>query len=221
MTTKRLYIAYGSNLHRGQMAHRCPDAKVEGVTSIPDYTLLFRGSGVATIEPKKGDSVPIVVWSISKRDEMSLDVYEGFPRLYIKQDFTVELNGETVTAMAYIMTPGREIAEPPVHYYNTILTGYKDFGMDTAYLKKHADACKPKPQTPKVKVMNFAKLQKHGINTHICPRCGDYSMEKNLYHNSLSRFADIYVCPTCGMEEGIMAFKGEKNKFSEWYAANI
>lgn len=220
MTTKRLYIAYGSNLHRGQMAHRCPDATVEGVTSIPDYTLLFRGSGVATIEPKKGDSVPIVVWSISKRDEMNLDVYEGFPRLYIKQDFTVDLNGETVTAMAYIMTPGRPIAEPPKHYYDTIATGYKDFGLDMAYLKKHADKCKPKDPTPKERVMRFAKLQEHGINAHICPRCGEYSMERNLYHNATSRYAKIFVCPDCGMREAIMAFAGEKNRFSEWYAAN-
>ncbi len=149
MTTKRLYIAYGSNLHRGQMAHRCPDATVEGVSSIPDYTLLFRGSGVATIEPKKGDSVPIVVWNISKHDEQRLDIYEGFPHLYIKQDFKIKLNGESVTAMAYIMTPGRVIAEPPVHYYNTILTGYKDFGFDTAYLKSTAKACTPKRQQHK------------------------------------------------------------------------
>ncbi|MBO6231834.1 MAG: gamma-glutamylcyclotransferase [Ruminiclostridium sp.] len=219
MTAKRLYIAYGSNLHRGQMAHRCPDATVEGVASIPDYTLLFRGSGVATIEPKKGDSVPIVVWSISKRDERSLDIYEGFPRLYYKQDFTVELNGETVTAMAYIMTPGRPIAPPPPTYYETIHTGYADFGFDNDYLRKHAEKCEPKKPTPKERVMRFAKMQKHGINAHICPRCGDYSMEKNLYHNATSRFADIFVCPTCGTEEALMAFKGEKNKFSDWYAA--
>lgn len=220
MTTKRLYIAYGSNLHRGQMAHRCPDAKVEGVSSIPDYTLLFRGSGVATIEPKKGDSVPILVWSISKRDEQHLDIYEGFPHLYIKQDFTIELNGETVTAMAYIMTPGRKIAPPPATYYNTILTGYEDFGFDTGYLKKHADKCTPKKPTPKEKVLSFSKLQAHGINTHICPRCGKYSMDSNLYHNALSRFAKIYVCPTCGTAEALMDFTGKKNKFSEWYAAN-
>ena len=89
-----------------------------------------------------------------------------------------------------------------------------------AYLKKHADKCKPKDPTPKERVMRFAKLQERGINAHICPRCGEYSMESNLYHNATSRYANIYVCPDCGTQEAIMAFTGEKNRFSEWYAAN-
>ena len=40
--TGRRYIAYGSNLNRGQMALRCPDAKVVGTGEIKDYELLFR-----------------------------------------------------------------------------------------------------------------------------------------------------------------------------------
>ena len=42
--TGRRYIAYGSNLNRGQMALRCPDAKVVGTGEIKDYELLFRGN---------------------------------------------------------------------------------------------------------------------------------------------------------------------------------
>ena len=30
-SNKKLYVAYGSNLHLDQMRHRCPDAKVYGV----------------------------------------------------------------------------------------------------------------------------------------------------------------------------------------------
>ena len=37
--TGRRYIAYGSNLNRGQMALRCPDAKVVGTGEIKDYEL--------------------------------------------------------------------------------------------------------------------------------------------------------------------------------------
>lgn len=221
MKKKRLYIAYGSNLHKRQMAYRCPDAKVKGITSIPDYTLLFRGSGVATIEPKKGDSVPIAVWSISEQDEKRLDLYEGFPQLYTKEDFTVELNGETVTAMAYVMTPGKQIAPPPLSYYETILTGYNDFGLDTDYLKKAAKACSPKRQTAKQKVMRFAEEQRRGRHRDVCPRCGEKDMYEPYTRNALSRFAEIYVCSDCGQEEAILDFSGQKNKFSDWYAAML
>lgn len=136
MSKKKLYIAYGSNLHRPQMARRCPEATVIGVSQIPNYTLRFRGSGVATIEPRKGSSVPVVVWEISRDDERNLDYYEGFPILYTKQNFKIKLNGETVTAMAYVMTPGRKLSRPPAAYFNTILYGYEDFGFDVAILKK-------------------------------------------------------------------------------------
>ena len=71
--TGRRYIAYGSNLNRAQMALRCPDAKVVGTGEIKDYELLFRGNrngAVATVEPKKGESVPVLIWRSVR--EMSL-----------------------------------------------------------------------------------------------------------------------------------------------------
>ena len=37
---KRLYLAYGSNMHEGQMSYRCPRAKLLGKTVIKDYELL-------------------------------------------------------------------------------------------------------------------------------------------------------------------------------------
>ena len=134
---KRLYLAYGSNMHEGQMSFRCPKATLLGKTVIKDYELVFKGhrtGAVATIEPKEGSEVPVLVWDIKPSDERTLDVYEGFPRLYIKQDFEVEFNGETVTAMAYVMTPGRVYGMPSNGYYQTIHTGYKEHGIPTKTL---------------------------------------------------------------------------------------
>lgn len=134
---KRLYLAYGSNMHEGQMSFRCPKATLLGKTVIKDYELVFKGhrtGAVATIEPKAGSEVPVLVWDIKPSDERTLDVYEGFPRLYIKQDFEVEFNGETVTAMAYVMTPGRVYGMPSNGYYQTIHTGYKEHGIPTKTL---------------------------------------------------------------------------------------
>lgn len=77
---KKLYAAYGSNLNFAQMEYRCPDATAYGTAELKDHELLFRGSptsAVATIEPKEGRSVPIMLWEISARDERSLDHYEG------------------------------------------------------------------------------------------------------------------------------------------------
>ncbi len=92
MKYKRLYIAYGSNINLEQMAFRCPNSKVVGTRMNPDYELEFRG--VATIVPKKGAAVPVLLWEIDQRDELRLDRYEGFPRMYRKELFEVEVDGK-------------------------------------------------------------------------------------------------------------------------------
>lgn len=125
----KYYLAYGSNLNKKQMKTRCPDAVPVGSCVVNDYELVFRG--VATIEPKPGASVQCGIWKISADDERSLDRYEGYPRLYVKQDFWVTVKGKTIRAMAYVMTNGiRRLSPPSTGYLLTIAEGYDDFGLD-------------------------------------------------------------------------------------------
>ena len=101
---------------------------------LQDYELLFRANsraGVATIEPRKGSSVPIGIWAISNSDEAELDHYEGWPYLYAKQVLSVKVKGRKVRAMVYVMTPGHQIAPPSAYYLRVIAEGYADFGFDT------------------------------------------------------------------------------------------
>ena len=141
----KLYIAYGSNLHIGQMAHRCPTAKVVGASALKGKRLLFRGGhggAVATVEPHKGGSVPVLVWEITPADEAALDRYEGFPFLYRKEKVKVMLDGKRRTAMVYIMNAEghggeyRPLNQPGAGYYTTILEGYKTAGFDIEILRK-------------------------------------------------------------------------------------
>lgn len=135
----KYYIAYGSNLNVDQMIRRCPDAVVVGTSTVKDHKLVFRGnsrSGVANIEPCAGESVPVGIWAISAADERSLDRYEGYPWLYTKQEFTLTVRRRTITAMAYIMTPGRKVASPNSDYLYTIAQGYGDFGFDLKPLEQ-------------------------------------------------------------------------------------
>lgn len=137
-----LYIAYGSNLNLPQMAFRCPTAKVVGKSELKDYELLFRGGrrgAVATVEPKEGGSVPVLLWKIRQTDEAALDRYEGYPRLYDKQMMDVELDGKTVSAMVYIMTPGHEFGIPSDYYAEVIREGYEWAGFDTQVLDDAID----------------------------------------------------------------------------------
>jgi len=108
---KKYYLAYGSNLNVRQMRYRCPTAKPIGITAIPDYQLLYKGSKTGaylTIEPKKNGIVPIAVWEVTADDEKRLDAYEGCPTFYYKKEVRLPVklaSGKTkkLTAFVYIM----------------------------------------------------------------------------------------------------------------------
>lgn len=129
----KLYVAYGSNLNKKQMKYRCPDAKVYAIGEIKDYELQFKGKqngAFATIAPKQGASVPVAIWMISRWDEKSLDRYEGYPLHYTKENINVSVGEENVEAMVYIMNQSMKFAMPSSFYYDTVLMGYDDFGLD-------------------------------------------------------------------------------------------
>lgn len=51
-----------------------------------------------------------------------------------------------------------------------------------------------------------------------CPRCGRNTMQSNIYHNALSRAADIHICNACGTSEAIGAMMGYITPLADWYA---
>lgn len=143
--SRKKYLAYGSNLNLEQMARRCPTAKVVGKGEIKDHELLFRGyrnSAVATVEPKAGSSVPVLIWELGRDDERNLDVYEGYPRLYGKVDLVVQTEEGCESIMAYTMNEGHELGIPSDHYLEIIMEGYESAGFDVDGLLASVDHCK-------------------------------------------------------------------------------
>lgn len=132
MSKKQLYIAYGSNINLKQMAYRCPNSKVVGRSEIKGYELEFRG--VATIVPKENASVPVLIWELDERDLPTLNRYEGFPSFYRQEKMLFEMNGKSYEGMVYLMNRGT-ISLPSPQYYNTILQGYRENGLDESYLE--------------------------------------------------------------------------------------
>ena len=135
-----MYFAYGSNINLDQMAYRCPAAQVVGPVVLEGYELLFRGNasgnGVATIKPKEGQQVHGLLWRITPGCERSLDLYEGYPHLYRKENLSVTMDGGERDIMAYVMTGEREYGVPARSYYETIARGYADAGFDIGVLNE-------------------------------------------------------------------------------------
>ena len=142
MNKKKYYIAYGSNLNIRQMRFRCPGAKPIGISAIPDYELLFKGSKTGaylTIEPKDGGLVPVAVWEVTADDEKHLDIYEGYPNFYYKKEVCLPVKlasskTKKLTAFVYIMHEERSLGIPSLAYIRTCEEGYRNFGFDTKFL---------------------------------------------------------------------------------------
>ncbi|WP_289137729.1 gamma-glutamylcyclotransferase family protein [uncultured Brevibacillus sp.] len=142
MNNRQLYAAYGSNLNIDQMKRRCPESYVVGVGVIEGYELEFRF--FANIIKSQGHQVPVVIWSISQKDERALDHYEGVAnRLYYKETLKVTLEGfkenghvGEIDAMVYIMHAGvnRPIQAPSLSYYEIVRQGYLQNDLELRFL---------------------------------------------------------------------------------------
>ncbi len=126
------YIAYGSNMVREQMAHRCPDAQLVGMGCIEGARLEFYLHATVERTENKGDRVPVAVWEISCKDEANLDVYEGVQSgYYIKETWPVVMDdGSQVEGMIYIMKTIRHLP-PADSYYCGIRNAYRDLGLSS------------------------------------------------------------------------------------------
>tara|TARA_Y100001960_G_scaffold275070_1_gene304413 strand:+ start:147 stop:530 length:384 start_codon:yes stop_codon:yes gene_type:complete len=116
------------------MKKRCKDSKYIGCHKLKGYKLVFRhlyyGGGVADVEKKKNSTVLGAIYKITKKDEKKLDVYEDFPKVYIKKYF--KLYGRKV--MFYYMPKKTKTIPPSKRYLNLIIQGYKDCGYKNNYI---------------------------------------------------------------------------------------
>lgn len=131
-----LYVAYGSNMNLEQMKFRCPKSKVLGVGILKGWKLVFNIHADILETKNQKDEVPVLVWDVPSEDFKTLDIYEGFPKYYIRKKVDVQYNGKTIKAIVYVMNNDRKgIALPFKQYYDTIKVGYIEnkIPIDTLY----------------------------------------------------------------------------------------
>jgi cation transport regulator ChaC len=126
------YFAYGSNLDEGTFVKRRKIKPLESrVGRIAGYRLRFnlegrpRGKAApANICPDADQEVWGVLYKITRRDMLRLDSTEGVPGRRYQPTWLVaeDIDGETVTAIAYVAA-GNEIDGKPSHRYISLLRG--------------------------------------------------------------------------------------------------
>ena len=123
-----IYFAYGSNLHKVQMKKRCPGSRPVCKATLHNHKMIYR-RGVATIEPSPGSKVYGAIYIITDKDLVPLDKYEGYPQLYYREHFHLEVGpNKFVEAMAYVMHSHFKRQNASKRYKEIIEQGYFDWG---------------------------------------------------------------------------------------------
>lgn len=140
------YLAYGSNLNLYHMSNMSEGARVVGTTRLNGYRLVFKGRAdeyaYLTIEKCPGESVPIGIFTVPKKDMQALDDYESYPRLYDKFTMPVIIDGKKEDTYIYIMKPGFDYHLPSKSYFIKCKEGYEDFGFDFDILDQALETTK-------------------------------------------------------------------------------
>ena len=131
-----LYFAYGANLNLDGMSHRCPGHRPIAPAILPNYRFAFKG--VADVEPMPDEKVYGALYLLRPKHIISLDRFEGYPRLYIKKQVLVRiLDGlepdNWTLATVYVMRERDNYGEPSSSYLHTILTGCKQWELPEEY----------------------------------------------------------------------------------------
>lgn len=129
-----LYFAYASNLSKDYMLSRCKSASPIKKVALKGYKLVF--NELADLMEKEGEVAMGALYVISKQELQQLDTLEGYPDLYDRMMVEVQdQEGNLYDAVAYIMVD-KDLEEPPEHYYEILLQGYRDWDIPKEYLEK-------------------------------------------------------------------------------------
>lgn len=116
------------------MSSRCHDSIPIKKVALKNYKLVF--NQLADIVEEEGELVLGALYVISKDELIQLDKLEGYPDLYTRIEVEVEdEKGKLYDAIVYTMVD-KDIEEPPEHYYNILIQGYKDWDLPIGHLDK-------------------------------------------------------------------------------------
>ena len=142
MKGNRLLFSYDQYMNKNKMALRCPTATPICTSELIGFKLVFRGedySAMANIEHCTNSVVPVQLWSISEREEVIMDCFIGWPTLYRKEYITVDVGGEKITALVYLMNlvdkrtgKVRPMGIPTKEYIENLRSAYEAAGLDQA-----------------------------------------------------------------------------------------
>ncbi len=137
------YFAYASNLNLPQMQRRCPRSRFLKTVLLEGYRFVYDGFSViwdgpvGNIVKAEAEGVWGALFDITESDRLTLDAYEGYPRVYDRMEVEVrDRDGNVCRAATYFRT-GRALGKPHPDYERAVLEGAKECALPEGYVDRY------------------------------------------------------------------------------------
>jgi hypothetical protein len=129
-----LHFAYGSNMHRAIMRKHAPAATPLGVAKLANYRFVITTDGYASVEPAPAHMVFGMLWRLTPRDRVTLDLWENIAGgLYRAATMPVQSDGRRVPALIYLARP-RPRGEPKPGYMEIVVKAARELEVPAEYI---------------------------------------------------------------------------------------
>jgi hypothetical protein len=129
-----LHFAYGANMHRDVMRRHAPAAMPIGAAALADHRFVITADGYASVAPQRADTVHGVLWRITPRDRVTLDVWENVAgELYRAAILPIRHAGQVRPALVYVARPTRS-GRPKAGYMEIVIAAARAWNFPADYI---------------------------------------------------------------------------------------
>ncbi len=129
-----LHFAYGSNMDRAVMLKYAPAAALVGVASLANHRFVITADGYASVEPARGQTVHGVLWRLTSRDRVALDIWENVASgRYGAKTLPVHRAGRRRPALVYVARLHRA-GWPKPGYMELVVAAARAWNLPADYI---------------------------------------------------------------------------------------
>lgn len=129
-----LHFAYGSNMDRAIMRKHAPSAEPIGVAALADHRFVITADGYASVVPSAAQSVHGVLWRLTPRDRVTLDLWENIAGgMYSAKSLPVRRGGRQYRVLLYVART-RRAGRPKAGYLDLVLAAARAWNLPTSYM---------------------------------------------------------------------------------------
>ena len=129
-----LHFAYGSNMDRAVMRKHAPAAVALGIARLEGYRFLITADGYASVAPHARGCVHGLLWRLSARDRVTLDLWENIAGgLYRAEMLPVIAAHKRRRALVYVARARRH-GLPRPGYMEIVVRAARECELPASYV---------------------------------------------------------------------------------------